>query len=323
MNTLKLLSKALLLSASLTLTLGANFAFAKTNISFPTAATTGALYPLGAGIANIWNTKLNNVNVRVQASNGGVQNLNLLKEGEAQVSFAVTSITYEAFNGLAGFKGREYKDVRILAGLYYNPNQVVALESSKVNTLADFKGKRFAPGAPGSTTEIESRVHFTALGMKYPNDIKTQFVGATEAIDLMRNKQIDGTWIMAGTPTASVTEMSATAGGKLISMTPELIKKMQKQYPWYSAYTIPANTYNNQPNDVLTTAIKMVLIVDASMPEDLVYQLTKTFWENLPAVREAHSVMKNVDVTFATKDLSGIPLHKGSEKYYREIGQIK
>ena len=30
----------------------------KVNISFPTAATTGALYPLGAGIANLWNTKL-------------------------------------------------------------------------------------------------------------------------------------------------------------------------------------------------------------------------------------------------------------------------
>ena len=47
----------------------------KVNISFPTAATTGALYPLGAGIANLWNTKLGYVNARVQASNGGIQNL--------------------------------------------------------------------------------------------------------------------------------------------------------------------------------------------------------------------------------------------------------
>ena len=65
----------------------------KVNISFPTAATTGALYPLGAGIANLWNTKLGYVNARVQASNGGIQNLNLLKAGNAQVSFAVSSIT--------------------------------------------------------------------------------------------------------------------------------------------------------------------------------------------------------------------------------------
>ena len=99
---------------------------AKTNLSFPTAATTGALYPLGAGIANLWNTKLDTVNARVQASNGGSQTLNLLKSKEAQVSFAVSSITYEALKGLRGFKDRAYADVRILAGLYYNPNQVVA-----------------------------------------------------------------------------------------------------------------------------------------------------------------------------------------------------
>ena len=113
----------------------------KVNISFPTAATTGALYPLGAGIANLWNTKLGYVNARVQASNGGIQNLNLLKAGNAQVSFAVSSITYEALNGERGFKDRAYKDVRVLAGLYYNPNQVVARTDSGVASLADFKGK--------------------------------------------------------------------------------------------------------------------------------------------------------------------------------------
>ena len=169
----------------------------KMNISFPTAATTGALYPLGAGIANLWNTKLGYVNARVQASNGGIQNLNLLKAGNAQVSFAVSSITYEALNGERGFKDRAYKDVRVLAGLYYNPNQVVARTDSGVASLADFKGKSFAPGAAGGTTEVESRIHFTETGLKYPGDIKAHFVGFTESIDLMRNKQLDGVWIMA------------------------------------------------------------------------------------------------------------------------------
>ena len=195
----------------------------KVNISFPTAATTGALYPLGAGIANLWNTKLGYVNARVQASNGGIQNLNLLKAGDAQVSFAVSSITYEALNGERGFKGRAYKDVRVLAGLYYNPNQVVARADSGVASLADFKGKSFAPGAAGGTTEVESRIHFTEAGLKYPDEIKAHFVGFTESIDLMRNKQLDGVWIMAGMPTAAVTEMCSTANGKLVGMDDELI----------------------------------------------------------------------------------------------------
>ncbi|MDR2826244.1 MAG: TAXI family TRAP transporter solute-binding subunit [Deltaproteobacteria bacterium] len=298
-------------------------AASKVNLSFPTAATTGALYPLGAGIANLWNTKLDNVNARVQSSNGGVQNLNLLQSKEAQVSFAVSSITYEALNGQRGFAGRAYKDVRVLAGLYYNPNQVVAQQDSAVTSLADFKNKRFAPGAAGGTTEVETRVHFTAAGLKYPDDIKAQFVGFNESIDLMRNRQLDGAWIMAGVPTAAVTELCATAGGQLIGMDADLIKKVQAEYPWYSDFIIPAGTYEGQMKDVHTTAVKMLLLTDASMPDELIYILAKTFWENLEELNKAHSVMKKVTPDMAVSDLSGIPLHPGAEKYYRETGILK
>ena len=259
----------------------------------------------------------------MQASNGGIQNLNLLKAGNAQVSFAVSSITYEALNGERGFKDRAYKDVRVLAGLYYNPNQVVARADSGVASLADFKGKSFAPGAAGGTTEVESRIHFTETGLKYPDDIKAHFVGFTESIDLMRNKQLDGVWIMAGMPTAAVTEMCSTANGKLVGMDDELIAKVQAKYPWYSKFTIPAGTYDGQADPVQTTAVKMLLLTDASMPDDVVYDLAKTFWENLDSLGKAHAVMKTVDKEMAVSDLSGIPLHPGAEKYYREIGLLK
>lgn len=296
---------------------------APVSLSFPTAATTGALYPLGAGISNLWNTKLGYVNARVQASNGGIQNLNLLKSGDAQVSFAVSSIAYEALNGQRGFKDRAYKDLRVLAGLYYNPNQVVARTDSGVKSLADFKGKRFAPGAAGGTTEVESRVHFTAAGLKYPEDLSPQFVGFTESIDLMRNRQLDGAWIMAGIPTAAVTEMTATAGGKLVPIDKETIKKVQEAYPWYVEFAIPAGTYDGQTEAVPTTAVKLLLLTDASVPDDVVYDLAKTFWENLGELSKAHAVMKTVTPDLAVKDLAGIPLHPGAEKYYRESGQLK
>lgn len=295
----------------------------KTNIRIPTAATTGALYPLGAGIANVWNTHLDRVNASVQSSNGGLQNLALLKDKEAEVSFAVSSIAYEAANGQNTFKGRAYPDLRVLAGLYYNPNQVVARRDSKVDTLADFKGKRFSPGSVGGTTDGESRIHLTAAGLAYPGDLSIQRMGFTESIDLMRNRQLDGAWVMAGLPTAAVTEMCATANGKLIGMDSALIEKIRKDYPWYAAFTIPAKTYDGQDKDITTTAVKMLLLTDKSLPDDLVHDLAKTFWENLNEVSKAHAVMRGVTPDMAVKDLSGLPLHPGAEKYYREIGLLK
>lgn len=294
----------------------------KINLSFPTAATTGALYPLGAGIANLWNTKLDTVNARVQASNGGVQNLNLLKSGDAHISFAVSSIAYEALHGQRGFTNRAYPGLRVLAGLYANPNQIVAAPDSGIQTLTDFKGKRFAPGAAGGTTEVESRVHFTAAGLRYPDDLKPQFVGFTESIDLMRNRQLDGAWIMAGLPTAAVTEMCATAGGKLVSIDADTIRKVQAEYPWYVEYTIPAGTYAGQTEPVRTTAVKLLLLADASLSDDVVYSLTKTFWENLDELTQAHAVIKTVTPGQAVTDLAGLPLHPGAERYYKEAGLL-
>lgn len=295
----------------------------RVTINFPTAGTTGTIYPLGSAMANIWNNEVDLVQVTAQASNGGVHNLNLLKDGEAQISFANTSITYESLNGLASFEGRENENVRMIAGLYYNPNQIVVREASGIESLAGFKGKRFVPGAAGSTPEVESKIHLMEYGLNYPDDIQPTFVGFTEAIDLMRNNQVDGAMIMAGIPTAAVTEMTSTAGGKLISVDEEIIASLQEQYPWYASFTIPAGTYDNQAEDITTTAVKIALITDASMDEELIYQLTKTFWENIETLRQSHPIVNQIELEKATEDLSGVPLHAGAERYYQEIGLIE
>lgn len=117
--------------------------------------------------------------------------------------------------------------------------------------------------------------------------------------------------------------MCSTAGGHLVNMDDELIKEVQEQYPWYAKFVIPAGTYDNQTDPIQTTAVKMLLLTDASMPEDVVYDLTKTFWENLDVLGKAHAVVKTVTRDMAVTDLSGIPLHPGAEKYYREVGLVK
>ncbi len=294
----------------------------KTVINFPTAATTGAVYPLGAAMSNLWNTKLPNVRASAQASAGGIANLNMLADGEAQLGVAVTSIMYESFNGIGSFEGRPNPNLRVMIGLYSNPNQVVVSKNSNINSLKELVGKRFASGAPGSTTEVETSIHLNTSGINYPEDLKVQYIGFTEAIDLMRNKQIDGAWIMAGVPNAAVTEILSTAGGKLLNIEQSLIDSLQAQYPWYGPYTIPAGTYPNQDSDVLTSAIKITVCTDARVDADVIYELTKTFWENFDKLKATQAPLKKVNPKDAVKDLAGLPIHEGAARYYKEIGLL-
>ena len=289
-------------------------------LNFPTANMGGAVFTIGAALANIWNENVDGLLVSAEASNGGVQNLGLMATGDAHVSVAVTSIITEQKQGSGVFEGRAYEGVRILSALYSNYNQIVVDSASGITGLTEIRGRRFAPGAPGSTTELETRLHMSAAGMNYPGDIRAQFVGFSEAVDLMRNRQLDGVWVQAGIPTAAVSEMYLTAGGRLISMDEDLVRKITEEFSWYNHAYIPAGTYEGQAEDIRTTSITITLIVDEKLSEELVYEMTKVLWENIERLGSSHSALRDVSLEGAVLNLAGLPLHSGAERYYREMG---
>ncbi|MBU5670077.1 TAXI family TRAP transporter solute-binding subunit [Peptoniphilus sp. MSJ-1] len=289
-------------------------------INLPTANTTGTLYPLGASLAYMWNTNLDDVSVSSQSSNGGIENLNLIYEGDAEVSLGVTSIVYQAYNGEGKFRDRKNDKLRIIAGLYYNPNQVVVTKSSNINSLLDLKNKRFAPGSPGSTTEEETKIHLEGVGLNYPDDFSPVYIGPSEASELIRNKNLDGLWIMAGTPTASVSELLTTADSKLIEISEDEVNSLKEKYPWYANYKIPSGTYPNQNDEINTSAIKMVLYTTSDVPDEIIYKMTKTFWENIDELKKSNKSLEELDIKKTLEDISNLPVHEGAKKYYREVG---
>lgn len=291
-------------------------------IKFPTAGASGALYAVGAAITNMWDSKISFVKASSQASNGGIDNLNQIADGESQVSIAISSNCYQSFNGTDSFKGAANKKLRVIAGLYFNPNQVVVTKKSGIKTLADVKGKHFAVAAAGSSVEGECNNHFTTVGMKYPKDIKAEYIAFGDAADMLQNGTIDGAWIMSGTPAAAVSQ-ACSAGCTLVNIDDSVIAALQKKFPWYAKYTIPAGTYPGQTVDVQTSAIKMVMFCNTTLDDETVYQLTKTLWENIDALGQAQKNLKGLTPQNAVKDIAGLELHNGAKRYYKEIGVIK
>jgi hypothetical protein len=290
-------------------------------INFPTANATGALYAVGAAITNLWDTEIDYVSASSQASNGGIENLTLVSEGEAQVSIAISSNCYQCLNGTDSFEGAAYGDLKVIAGLYFNPNQVVVTADSGITTLSDVAGKHFAVASAGSSVYGECENHFTAAGLTFPDDINCEYIAFNDAADMLQNGTLDGAWIMSGAPASAVTQ-ACTSGCKLVDISDDIIAALQAEYPWYAPYTIPAGTYPNQDADVHTSAIKMVMFCNGDLDEQTVYDLTKTFWENIDQLGEAQGNLKGLTAEEAVKDIADLPLHAGAEKYYKEIGVL-
>ncbi len=305
----------------LSLLLGATSALAA-DINFVTAGTASTFYPISATMCNLWNENIEGMRAVATPSGGGIDNLNQAYDGEAQIGIANANLVYQAQEGLASFEGYANENVRIFAGLYLNPNQVVVTKDSGINSIKDFAGKKISIGTAGATTVEEAIIHLEGAGMKL-DDVKAEYMDTSAAADAISNKLLDGVWVMAGTPNSAVTQIMTTTESKLMPITAEEVEVLKKDYPWYAAGVIPAGTYAGQDEDVPTSAVKLTLFITADVDEETVYQMTKVFWENWDMLTDTHAALAKADPKEACNDIAGVAIHDGAARYYREIGLMQ
>ena len=291
------------------------------DINFVTAGTSGTFYAISVEVARLWSENIAGIRAVATPSGGGIDNLNQAKDGEAQVGIANANLVYQSMMGTDAFDGDANPDIRIFAGLYYNPNQVVVTDGSGIESFADFAGKHFSVGAAGSTTIVEA-VHHLATANLTLEDLNAEYLDVASSADAIQNKQLDGAWIMAGVPNAGVAQILASSKSHLLTIPEEVVEMLKEDYPWYASYTIPAGTYAGQDEDIPTSAVKLTLFLTADVDEEVAYQMTKVFWENWDHLTENFAALRAADPTKACEDLAGVPLHDGAARYYREIGLI-
>jgi TRAP transporter TAXI family solute receptor len=290
---------------------------AATFLTIATGGTAGTYYPLGAGMADIWNKNIKGMNAMVQSTGASVANINLLKNKEVDLIFVQNDVAFYAYKGVELFK-EPFPQLRGLATLYPETVQIVALADRGINSVYDLKGKRVAVGAAGSGTEVNARQILAAAGITY-NDIKVQYLSFAEAANNLKDGNIDAAFVTAGHPTAAIVDLAAVRKIVLVPVANEIIASLQKDYPFYVKIVVPAGTYKGVDTDVVTVAVKAMLAVRAEMPEDLAYQLLKTMYANQKRLIEAHAKGELI-IPETGKEGMSIPLHPGAEKFFKEMG---
>ena len=289
-------------------------------INILTGGTSGVYYPLGSALTKIYGDNIKDSKVQVQVTKASVENLVLLQEGKGEIAFVLGDSAKDAWDGKedAGFKTKLDK-LRIIGAIYPNYIQIVASKSSNIKTLADLKGKGLSVGAAKSGTELNSRAILSAAGLSYKDLGKVEYLPFAESIELIKNRQLDATLQSAGLGGASLKDLANSLDVTVVSVPEAVVKKMGA--PFMSG-KIPANTYKGQTEDVSTAAVVNYLVTRKDVSDATAYQMTKLFYENLPALVAAHSAAKDINLKDAAKN-PPLPLHPGAIKYYKEKGLIK
>ncbi len=286
-----------------------------------TGGQSGVYYPLGVALSQIYGKVLPDFKVTVQSTKASAENLNLLQAGRGEIALTLGDALSDAWNGdkEAGF-ATPLKKLRAVAGVYANYIQIVANAESGIKTMADLKGKRISVGAPKSGTELNARAILKAAGLSYSDFAKVEYLAFGESVELMKNRQLDVTLQSAGLGVASIRDLSTSIKIVVVPIAADVVAKVGDAA--YQSSMIPANTYTGQTADVPTAAIKNFLVSHEGVPADVVYQMTKSMFENLDTMVAAHAAARGITKQGATTG-TPVPFHPGAEKYYRETGLMK
>ena len=288
----------------------------KYNLIIGTGGVGGTYYPLGGALASVWTKYLDNVTVSAQSTGASVENTQLLENGEVELALTQNDLAEYAVKGEYMFS-KEGGRRQVLGRRYSGPIQVFVRNDSGIKSIADMAGKRISVSYPGSGANANAEQLLGVFGITV-NDIQAEYPSNSDTADRMKDGLLDGMLTTTGAPNATFQEMCMSADCTLLSLSDEDCDKIIAQYPFFAKYTIPAASYEGQTEDVQTLCVQSV---STDLSEDLVYDLTKTLWENQTELSGMLSALSDLSVDNALEGIT-IDYHPGAVKYYKEIGMM-
>jgi len=322
--------KKLLVTSAITATMvtGASAAKKETKYVIATASTGGTYYPVGVGIATIASIKLakkHKTTFSAITSAGSGENVDMLQKGE--VNFAILQGLFGsmAWQGKAKYEGAPKKNLRSISMLWQNVEQfTIKNDYAKTGNIMDLQnlyGERFAIGGRSSGSRVSAETIMNSLAIDF-NKMNVQYLGYTPSSTALQDGKVQGMNTPSGPPTSAVTNAFASIGNdkiKVLGFNKKNLDAINANYPVWTPFNIKAGTYPGQTEDINTIAQPNLLVVTKDTPEEDVYLLTKTIYENLPFLNSVHKATKAMSLEKAIAGLP-MPLHPGAVRFYKEQG---
>jgi TRAP transporter TAXI family solute receptor len=279
-------------------------------------ANTGSWFTGSAVISKNVTERIPNFNMTATLG-GGVRNPTDVQIGEAQYAFGNARSAFEALEGLEPYT-EPHDKLRAMVSFFPTPLQIVARKDSGINSFRDLIGKRVSPGQRGFSTAYvwEQLVQRTGHTM---DDVETFYINYADANQAFQDRQLDAIMAIAGLPSAQYMELAQLVGIKTIPVDDDLIEAWVADNPGYARITIPAGLYEGWDEPADTIQSPTILMTSTDRSEDEVYEITRIIWESRDELEESNPGYRAFQLATATEG-TGLPLHEGAARYWREQG---
>jgi TRAP transporter TAXI family solute receptor len=286
-------------------------------------------YVAGAAIAQVLKPALPGEDVEVIARGGGVANPMVVEQGKAEIALSNVATSVWAANGEELYKGKKATHIRALIGGLNSVYIAMMVRNDFIEkTGLDTMDKIFTSGKPlhivmkpqGSNVPPTVDMILAAYGLDRAkikaNGGEIIQVNPAQIPGIIREGRADILLdtVLKGHP--MITEVSLTGNIRFLDLSEKARAKLAAnglkpaKYPQW---------FKGQNGPTWGADFGTELIARDDLPNDVAYKVVKTFMDrraDLVKAYPAFGAFKPEDA--AKKENTGIPLHPGAIKYYKE-----
>jgi len=299
-----------------------------------TGSTAGTFFPVGEAIAGLVSHPPGvdrcadedvcgppGLIVSTRTSEGAVDNLIAVNRGDVESGLAQSDVIAAAVKGQGLFKKLgPQSHVRVIASLFSEQVHLVVATKSKINSVADLKGKRVSLGSDGSGVGITSREILAAWRLP-ETAMKTSHDDVFDASTLLQQGKLDAFFAVGGVPLDPVGDLMTRGQARLVPIDGPNRDRLLKTVPALSSGVIPAGAYvGNGP--IATVSARALWIVRDSEPDSLVYGITRALFspQNYNSLAASHPSAREIGLGTAALSPPA-PLHPGAARFYSDAGR--
>ena len=297
-------------------------------------ASPGGLWTLmGAGLDAALKKGAPDSSVTYQTTGGGFANAAMVSQGRAEIGLIHDAELAIAVAGGEPFQ-QPIENLRTIGYLYdWAPMQFVVNKNFSdeygITSLADLVEKeapvRITINRAGNITGQVSSAMMAAAGAddeaiaSWGGSVVQ--AGSSEQSGLLLNGRVDVYTNGVFVGHSSIREIENSLDIKILDIPEDVRKSVAEEFS-IGEFTIPAETYENQPEDIETVALGAVLVASEDMSEEDAYTLTKAILENVTEIQTVHPAMADLTTELLVRE-TAVPFHDGALRAYREAGLMQ
>lgn len=285
-----------------------------------------------ATFANIVTDNLDDVSIEV--AGGGAATLHMMEVARGNLDMSMTSPVVA--NLMAGGKAMYAKEkdapelaknLDLLMWFPYGAYHFAVRAESDIQLLDDIEGATvfLGPQGGGAFNAAKGWIEATT-GLVAGEDYDAITANWQTGHQAFLDGKVDVYTIGCIDPCGQFVQFTETEDIRFIGPEDNSGEHVDK---WLGAFRyredIPAGSYGGQKNDgpVTSFGTAVGIAVRADLDEEMVYRVTRAFWENLDQVTSEAPWAKAITIDFAVRKQGVIELHPGAERYYREVGAVQ